>query len=100
MALSRYGSTLDPTAGSQFFTCRVELHWIPMKNLKIRPFAFFLFAIFAVCFTLLALATGTSITDVGSALKLAYKTIPIVILMWVGFASFAWRWKIFKDWLV
>ena len=71
-----------------------------MKNLKIRPFAFFFLGIFAICFVGLALATGTSITDVGSALKLAYKTVPIIILVWVGFASFAWRWRIFKDWLV
>ena len=71
-----------------------------MKNLKVRPFAFFFFGIFAICFAGLALATGTTISDLGSALKLAYKTVPIIILIWAGFVSFAWRWRCFKDWLV
>lgn len=71
-----------------------------MKNLRVRPFAFFLFGIFALCFVGLALATGTSITDVWSALKVAYKTVPIVIILWIGFAAFAWRWRIFRKWLV
>ncbi len=42
-----------------------------MKNLKVRPFAFFFFGIFALCFVAMAFATGTSVKDVGSALKLA-----------------------------
>lgn len=71
-----------------------------MKNLKVRPFAFFFFGVFALCFAGLALATGTSITDVWSALKLAYKTVPVVIILWFGFATFAWRWRIFRKWLV
>ena len=71
-----------------------------MKNLQIRPFAFFLFFIFAVCFAGMALATGTKITDLVSALQVAYKSVPLVILVWAGFTGFAWRWKIFKGWLV
>lgn len=71
-----------------------------MKNLKVRPFAFFFFGIFALCFIGLALVTGTSVRDVGSALKLAYKTVPIIILVWAGFVGFAWKWRVFKGWLV
>jgi hypothetical protein len=71
-----------------------------MKNLKVRPFAFFFFGIFALCFIGLALATGASVKDVGSALKLAYKTVPIIILIWAGFVGFAWKWRVFKGWLV
>jgi hypothetical protein len=71
-----------------------------MKNLKVRPFAFFFFGIFALCFIGLALATGASVKDVGSALKLAYKTVPIIILVWAGFVGFAWKWSVFKGWLV
>ncbi len=71
-----------------------------MKNLKIRPLALVFFGLFAVSFIALAYGTGTSITDIESALKLAYKTVPILILIWFGFAAFAWRWRIFKGWLV
>ena len=71
-----------------------------MKNIKIKPFVLFIFCIFAICFIGLAFATGASVTDIKSALKLAYKTIPIIILIWAVFASFAWRWRIFKGWLV
>lgn len=71
-----------------------------MKNLKVRPFAFFLFGIFALCFICLALATGSSVEDVGSAIKLAYKTVPIIIGIWIGFVGFAWKWRVFKGWLV
>jgi len=71
-----------------------------MKNLKVRPFAFFFFVIFALCFAGVAFATGTTVKDVGSALKLAYKTVPIIILIWAGFVGFAWKWKVFKGWLV
>lgn len=71
-----------------------------MKNLQVRPFAFFFFTLFAISFAGLALATGTSPSDLGSALKLAYKTVPIIILLWAAFAGFAWKWPIFKGWLV
>jgi len=71
-----------------------------MKNLNTKPFALFFFAVFAVSFIGIALVSGTSVTDVTSALKLAYKTIPLVTLAWVGFVSFGWRWRIFKGWLV
>lgn len=71
-----------------------------MKNIKIKPFALFIFGIFAICFISLAFATGTSVTDIESALKLAYKTIPIIILIWAAFTSLAWRWRVFKGWLV
>ena len=71
-----------------------------MKNIKVRPFAFFFFALFALCFIGLALATGAKVSDVASAVALAYKTVPLLILLWAGFVGFGWRWKIFKGWLV
>jgi len=71
-----------------------------MKNLKAKPFAFFLFALFAVSFMCVALATGAQITDIWSALKTAYKTIPILLVLWTVFALYAWKWPIFRNWLV
>ena len=32
-----------------------------MKNIKVRPFAFFMFGLFAVCFIAVALATGAEV---------------------------------------
>lgn len=71
-----------------------------MKNLKAKPFAFFFFGLFAVCFIGLAYATGTPVTDIQSALKTAYKTIPVILIIWLGFAAYAWRWRVFRGWLV
>ena len=36
-----------------------------------------MFGLFAVCFIAVALATGAEVRDVWSALKIAYKTVPI-----------------------
>lgn len=71
-----------------------------MKNLKAKPFAFFFFGLFAVCFIGLAYVTGTPVTDIQSALKTAYKTIPVVLLLWLSFTAYAWRWRVFRGWLV
>lgn len=71
-----------------------------MKNLKAKPFAFFFFGLFAICFIGLTYTTGTPVTDIQSALKTAYKTIPIILILWLGFTVYAWRWRVFRGWLV
>ncbi len=48
----------------------------------------------------MAYVTGATITDITSALKVAYKTIPLILILWLCFAVFAWKWRIFKGWLV
>lgn len=71
-----------------------------MKNVKTRPFAFFLFGLFALCFAGLAFATGAPLKDIQSALMIGYKTVPILLFVWMGFVGYAWKWRIFRDWLV
>jgi len=71
-----------------------------MKNIKTKPFALFIFALFAICFVSMALVTGAEIRDVWSALKTAYKTIPLILFLWMGFVLYAWKWKVFLKWLV
>ena len=71
-----------------------------MKNIKVKPFAFFIFGLFAVCFIAVALATGVEVRDVWSALKIAYKTVPILLIVWMVFVLHAWKWRIFRNWLV
>lgn len=71
-----------------------------MRNIKVKPLAFFLLGIFAVCFIAVAFATGAKIHDVWSALKIAYKTVPIILMIWMVFVLYAWKWCIFRSWLV
>lgn len=71
-----------------------------MKNIKVRPFALFIFGIFAVCFVVVAFATGAKVHNVWSALKIAYKTVPILLIIWAAFVLYAWKWRIFQGWLV
>ena len=71
-----------------------------MKNLKARSFAYFFFALFVICFAAVAVGTGAQITDLWTALKTAYRTVPLLLLIWAGFAAYGWRWPIFQHWLV
>lgn len=71
-----------------------------MKNLHSKSFALAIFAIFAVCFCWVAYRSGKDVTDLWSALVIAYKTIPLVLIAVGVFVSYAWRWKIFRGWLV
>src|SRR5438132_266731 len=71
-----------------------------MKNLKPKPFALILFAVFALCFLATAVFSGVAIVDIWSALRLAYKTIPILLLVASLFVAYGWRLPIFRNWLV
>ncbi len=71
-----------------------------MKNLKTRPFAFLLFGLFLVAFGGLAIATGVEINDIWGALKTAYRAMLVLLGFWVLFTLYAWKWPIFRNWLV
>jgi hypothetical protein len=71
-----------------------------MKNLKAKPFALLVFGLFAACFVVMAFTSGATVTDVSSALSLAYKTIPILLLIGSLFVAYGWRLPIFRRWLV
>ena len=71
-----------------------------MKNLHSKRFAFAIFVVFAACFCWVAYRSGKNVSDLWSALTIAYKTIPLVLLVVGAFVSYAWRWKIFRGWLV
>ncbi len=62
-----------------------------MKNINVRPFAFFLVGLFAVCFVAVTRATGADVRDVESALRIAYKTVPILLIVWMAFVLYAWE---------
>jgi hypothetical protein len=71
-----------------------------MKNLRVPCFAYVLFAAFALTFVLLALLSAKPVHDLWSALAVAYKTIPILLLVVGLFVTYGWKWKIFRNWLV
>lgn len=71
-----------------------------MRNLKIKPFAYFVFALFAISFIGVALVTRAQISDILTALQVAYKTIPIILFLLLIFTTYAWKWKVFSNWLV
>ena len=71
-----------------------------MKNLKTKPFALLVFGLFAACFVVMAFTSGATVTDVSSALRIAYKTIPILLLIGSLFVAYGWRLPIFRRWLV
>ncbi len=71
-----------------------------MKNLHAKRFALAIFAAFVICFCGVAYRSGKGVSDLWSALVIAYKTIPLVLFAIGVFVSYAWRWKIFRGWLV
>lgn len=70
-----------------------------MKNLHPKRFALLLFGVFAVSFIGMSFQRGKTVEDLWSALAIAYKTIPLVLVVGV-FVNWAWRWRIFRGWLV
>jgi hypothetical protein len=71
-----------------------------MKNLHPKRFALVLFGLFVVVFILISILSGRTVDDLWSALGIAYKTIPIMLGATAVFVSSAWRWPIFRGWLV
>jgi hypothetical protein len=91
---------MDTAAGTRFYACGLELHGIQMKNLHSKRFALAIFVLFAATFIGIAFESGKNVTDLWSALAIAYKTIPILLIMIGFFVGYAWRWRIFRGWLV
>src|SRR5260370_27558531 len=71
-----------------------------MRNLRAKPFAFLAFGLFAVSFLIIAVTSGTTVRDIWTALALAYKTIPVLLLLGSLFVAHGWRVPIFRGWLV
>lgn len=71
-----------------------------MKNLHSKRFALAIFVVFATCFCWVAYRSGKNVSNLLSALIIAYKTIPLVLMVVGFFVGYAWRWKIFRGWLV
>jgi hypothetical protein len=53
-----------------------------------------------MCFGIVALHGGKEASDVWSYLKFAYKSVPVVLVVVGFFVSYAWKWGMFRGWLV
>lgn len=75
-----------------------------MKNLNVKRFALLIFIIFSIFFAAFfcchTLKTGQSTCGLWEALKIAYKTIPLVLLVVGFFVAYGWRMRFFRGWLV
>ena len=71
-----------------------------MKNLKLQNFAWCVFALYACCFVVVAAERGKSFTDLWNILSVSWATIPLLLVIVGFFVSSAWRWPVFRGWLV
>jgi hypothetical protein len=71
-----------------------------MKNLNGKRFGLAIFFVFAMCFVIVAAVEGFNISGLWSALRTAYKTVPLVVAVSGFFIAYAWRWPLFRGWLV
>ena len=71
-----------------------------MKNLNGKRFAYALFVLFIIGCLVVGLITGATISDFESAVKVAYKSLGLIVLIATFFIAHAWRWRIFRGWLV
>jgi hypothetical protein len=71
-----------------------------MKNLNKKYFALVIFVVYVACFSVLALLKGRMPSDLWALAKIGYQSIPFVLIVVSGFVVYAWKWKIFRGWLV
>lgn len=71
-----------------------------MKNLNGTRYTYAIFVAFAICFIGTALFTGTDVTTLSGAISLGYKAIGPFAIVAGFFITVAWKWPIFRGWLV
>ena len=71
-----------------------------MNNLNKKAFALVIFVVYILCFSVMALHRGESPADLWTMAKIGYQSIPLVLVLVALFVGYAWRWRIFRGWLV
>ena len=71
-----------------------------MRNLRIKPFALVTLMAFVLCVVVVSFVTGKQIIGIESAVVIGYKAIPLLVALAVFFGTHAWKWRIFRGWLV
>ena len=70
-----------------------------MKNLHLKRFSLLIFIFFSLFFCFFAFS-GKTVKDLWDIIFIAYKTIPALVIAIGFFVGYAWRWRIFRGWLV
>jgi hypothetical protein len=71
-----------------------------MNNLNKKAFALVIFTAYIICFSALALHEGKSPADLWAMVKIGYHSIPLVLVLVGFFVGYAWKWRVFRGWLV
>ena len=71
-----------------------------MKNLNIKYFLYIILGISAILWFVIATVLGKDLSKLWDLLRILPTVAMIDLLIFLGFAKWAWRWKIFQGWLV
>lgn len=71
-----------------------------MRNINPKPFIYILIGLSALLWFGIATLEGVDLREFADFLRPLPKVISIDILLYFVFVKWAWRWKIFKNWLV
>lgn len=71
-----------------------------MKNLNVKVFVYILLVLSVVIGAILLYITETKVTGLWDAVKHIPTIVSIDLLLWFIFVKWAWRFKIFQNWLV
>jgi hypothetical protein len=71
-----------------------------MKNIKVKNYIYLIVIISALAWLVFAYKDGIDLSNVKDFLKLLPKVVTVDMILIGVFVRFAWKWKIFKGWLV
>ncbi len=71
-----------------------------MRNLNIKTFIYVLLIVSVLVGGIVLYITETKIAGIWDALKQVPQVVSIDVVLWFLFIKWAWKWKIFQNWLV
>lgn len=71
-----------------------------VKNLNVKVFIYFLLIISIFVGSIILYLTETKVTGLWDAVKQLPKIVFVDLILWCLFVRWAWKWRIFQNWLV
>ncbi len=71
-----------------------------MKNLSVKAFAWIFLLVSIVVWVGILLVSGLDLRFDWGAFKKLPQVVSVVLLLWIGFSRWWWKWPIFQGWLV
>ena len=71
-----------------------------MQNVPVKIATYLIVIVSALAWVILALAGGLELSDLKAFFSLIPKVVTVDLVVIALFAKWAWKWKIFKGWLV